>query len=201
MIVSKKIYSDVTDVSIRSSSSYGAATASSASLLGADLVVVALSWDHPPSEGGIVTITFLMMISFVAFINVMHQIMRFEYLATHIKLKGTEEKIVEQDTRELGQISKWVRYLHVSGLLFTMIAFWIISYKYLISPEVFPEGRNNVVILLLPFILFILYWIPKLIGVEREVSILSRGYLIQLITQVVFLVLICLDFFRIIKIP
>lgn len=43
--------------------------ASAAALLGADLVVVALAWDNPPSEGGIVTITFLMMISFVAFIN------------------------------------------------------------------------------------------------------------------------------------
>lgn len=194
--MSKKIYSDVTDVAIRSSSSYGAATASSAALLGADLVVVALSWDHPPSEGGIVTITFLMMISFVAFINVMHQIMRAEYLISHIKVKGTEEKVVEKDTRELNQISKWARYMHVSGLLFTMIAFWIISYKYLIS-----LAGYNVVILLLPFILFILYWIPKLIGVEKEVGFLSRENLAQLLIQIVFLVLICLDFFKIITIP
>jgi len=200
MIVSEKPYSDVAEVYTRGSNT-GGVTASAAALLGADLVVVALAWDHPPSEGGIITITFLMMISFVAFINVLHQIMRSEYLVSRMKLKGTEKKIVEQDTRELQQISKWARHLHVTGLVFTMIAFWLISYKYLMSPEVVPEGAYNAAILLLPFILFILYWIPKLIGVEREVSILSRGYLIQLITQVVFLVLICLDFFRIIKIP
>jgi len=155
-------------------------------------VVIALAWDHPPSEGGIVTITFLMMISFVAFINVMHQIMRSEYLVSHLRFKGKEEKIVEQDTRELSQISKWARYLHVTGLLFTMIAFWIISYKYLISLTGY-----HFAILLLPFILFITYWIPKLAGIEKDVSILSLGYLIQLIIQIVFLVLICLDFFRI----
>lgn len=159
--MSEKPYSDVADVMIRSTSSYGAATASAAALLGADLVVVVLSWDHPPSEGGIVTITFLMMISFVSFINVMHQIMRAEYLISRIKVKGTVEKVVEKGTRELNQISKWARHMHVSGLLFTMIAFWIISYKYLIS-----LAGYHVVILLLPFILFILYWTSKFIGIE-----------------------------------
>lgn len=68
MIMSIKSDSDASAVASTSS----AATASAAALFGADLVVVALAWDNPPSEGGIVTITFLMMISFVAFINVMH---------------------------------------------------------------------------------------------------------------------------------
>jgi hypothetical protein len=88
------------------STATGAATASAAALLGADLVVVALAWDHPPTEGGIVTITFLMMISFVAFINVMHQIMRSEYIGSRLRLRGTEEKIIEQFVREMNQISK-----------------------------------------------------------------------------------------------
>jgi hypothetical protein len=193
--VSEKRYHEIADVVAGGSSTSGV-TASAAALLGADLVVIALAWDHPPSEGGIVTITFLMMISFVAFINVMHQIMRSEYLVSHLRFKGKEEKIVEQDTRELSQISKWARYLHVTGLLFTMIAFWIISYKYLISLTGY-----HFAILLLPFILFITYWIPKLAGIEKDVSILSLGYLIQLIIQIVFLVLICLDFFRMISIP
>ncbi|MFX0105436.1 MAG: hypothetical protein ACFE75_08095 [Candidatus Hodarchaeota archaeon] len=193
--MSEKRYNEVADV-VAGGSSTGGVTASAAALLGADLVVVALAWDHPPSEGGIVTITFLMMISFVAFINVMHQIMRSEYIVSRLKLKGKEEKIMEQSTRELSQISKWARYLHVTGLLFTMIAFWIISYKYLISLIGY-----HFAILLLPFILFTLYWIPKLAGIEKEISILSLGYLIQLLIQVVFLVLICLDFFRILTIP
>lgn len=194
--MSEKAYSDITDVILRGSTSYGAVIASAAALLGADLVVVALSWDHPPSEGGIVTITFLMMISFVAFINVMHQIMRIEYLISHIKVKGIEKKVMEKDTRELNQISKWSRYMHILGLLFTMIAFWIISYKYLVS-----LAGYHVVILLLPFILFIFYWISKFIGVEKEISLLSRGNFIQFLIQIVFLVLIILDFFKIISIP
>lgn len=194
--MSEKAYKDAPDVLIRSSGASNAALSSAAALLGADLVVVALSWDHPPSEGGIVTITFLMMISFVAFINVMHQIMRAEYLISHISVKGTEEKVLEKNTREMVQITKWARVMHVTGLLFTMIAFWVISYKYLIS-----LSGYHVVILLLPFILFILYWISKFMGIEKEVGFFSPGSLMQFSIQIVFLVLICLDFFRIITIP
>jgi hypothetical protein len=86
--------------------------------------------------------------------------------------------------------------LHVTGLLFTMIAFWVISYKYLISLTGY-----HFLILLLPFILFIIYWIPKLAGIEKEVSFFSNENLIQIAIQIVFLVIICLDFYRIISIP
>ncbi|MBY8992250.1 MAG: hypothetical protein KGD58_16010 [Candidatus Lokiarchaeota archaeon] len=172
------------------------AVAAAAALLGADLVVVALAWDHPPSEGGIVTITFLMMISFVAFINVLHQMMRFDYIITILNVKEKENKDVGKEYKEIHQISKGVRVLHVSGLLFTTIAFWIISYKYLVS-----INGYYIVILLLPFILFFLYWLPKIIGVEKEVGLLSIESLIQFLIQVLFLVLLCLDFFKIITIP
>jgi hypothetical protein len=174
----------------------GTAVATSAALLGADLVVVALAWDHPPSEGGIVTITFLMMFSFVAFINVLHQTMRYDFLATIISFKEKENKDVQVELKEVHTIQKWIRYLHVSGLLFTMIAFWIISYKYLISLEGY-----YVVILLLPFILFFLYWVPKIEGIEKEVGFFSLESLIQLMIQIIFLILIVLDFFEIIVIP
>ena len=179
-----------------SPSAAGAVLASAAALLGADLVVVALAWDHPPTEGGIFTITFLMMISFVAFINVMHQIMRMEYVITKMKLEETEKTTTEKYNRELLQISKWSRILHVVGLLFTMVAFWVISYKYLISLLGY-----HIAILLLPFVLFLLFWIPKLAGVEKEVKFLSSDYFIQFIIHIVFLFLICLDFFTLISIP
>ena len=128
----------------------------------------------------------------------MHEIMRFQYLASRLKVKGPDEKLGDEFFQEISQIAKWIRPLHVGGLLFTMIAFWLISYKYLIG---FPEVGYNATVLLLPFILFILYWIPKIIGVEKEVSIFSRESLIQLLIQVVFLVLICLDFLNILRIP
>jgi len=116
-------------------------------------VVVALAWDNPPSEGGIVTITFLMLISFVAFINVLHSTMRAEYLMVRVKVKEMDEKAREEDSQEMSKILKWIRINHVSGLLFSMISFWIISYKYLVSIMGY-----NFVILLLPFILFFLYY-------------------------------------------
>ena len=58
-------------IKVANATNAGTSVATAAALLGADLVVVALAWDHPPKEGGIVTITFLMLISFVAFINVL----------------------------------------------------------------------------------------------------------------------------------
>ena len=190
--MSIKSDSDASDVAKASSG----VTASSTALLGADLVVVALSWDNPPSEGGIVTITFLMLISFVAFIHVMHSIMRSEFIVARLQMTEFDEKVREKDSRELSQTFKVTMYMHLTGLNFTMIAFWIISYKYLIS-----LGGYNLVILLLPFILFLLFWFPKFFGVDPEVKLRSGESLTQLVIQIVFLILICLDFFRVLTIP
>ena len=100
------------------------------------------------------------------------------------------------EDREMHIMMKWIRILHITGLLFSMIAFWVISYKYLISITGY-----YVIILFLPFILFFLYWLPKIIGIEKEKGLLSLESVIQLMIQLVFLVLICLDFFKIIIIP
>jgi hypothetical protein len=196
--VSKESSDDASDI-VAATPSAGASMATAAAVLGADLVVVALAWDSPPpvpgGGTGIITITFLMMISFVLFLNELHMMMRYEYIVSQLKLKGKEEKAREKSSREIYQIGKWVRYYHVTGLLFTMLAFWIISYKYLIG-----IAGYHVAILTLPFILFLLYWLPKVIGVEKEVGVFSRESLMQLLIQIVFLILICLDFLKIIKI-
>jgi len=169
--------------------SSGPVMTAAAALIGANLVVVALAWDSPPLAGGIVTITFLMMISFVFFINVLHQLMRAELLISRLRSLKIDEKSKEKILLELNQITKWARIMHLGGLIFTMVAFWIISYKYLISIVGY-----HFIILLLPFVLFVIFWIPKLTGVEKEVSIKSRETVMQLIIEVIFLVLICLDF-------
>ena len=177
--------------------STGAVLATAAAVLGSNLVVVALAWDNPPAAGGMVTITFLMMISFVAFVDVLHFIMRIDYLVSRLKLLENDEEAEGKILLELNKISKMVRFMHISGLVLTMIAFWVISYKYLVS---IPEVGYHPIVLLLPFILFILFWIPKFYGVEKEVSIKSRESVAQIVIQVIFLVLICLDFMRIIVI-
>lgn len=194
MIVSKENKLNLSDLATRAVST-GPVVATATALTGADLVVVALAWDNPPTAGGIVTITFLMMISFVAFINVLHQIMRAEQLISRLKLLEIDEETKGKIQLELSQISKWARYMHVAGLTFTMIAFWIISYKYLMSIVGY-----HLIILFLPFVLFILIWIPKLTGIEKEISIKSRELEVQLLIEITFLVLICLDFFGIIVI-
>lgn len=175
--------------------SSGPVMTAAAALIGANLVVVALAWDSPPVAGGIVTITFLMMISFVFFINVLHQLMRAELLISRLRLLKIDEKTKEKILLELNQITKWARIMHLGGLIFTMVAFWIISYKYLISIVGY-----HFIILLLPFVLFVIFWIPKLTGVEKEVSFKSRETIMQLLIEVIFLVLICLDFVKVIVI-
>ena len=132
--------------------STGPVLATAAALLGSNLVVVALAWDNPPAAGGIISITFLMMISFVAFINVLHYLMRAEYILSRLRLLENDEGAKGKIMQELSQISRWSRYMHVSGLIFTMIAFWVISYKYLISIVGY-----QLIVLLLPFVLFCLY--------------------------------------------
>jgi hypothetical protein len=133
----------------------------------------------------------------VAFVDVLHYLMRLDYIVSLLKLKEDDEEAVEKLAKELNNISKMVRFMHISGLVLTMIAFWVISYKYLVS---IPEVGYHPIVLLLPFILFALFWIPKFYGVEQEVSIKSRESVIQIVIQVIFLILICLDFMRIIVI-
>ena len=192
--MSKKLNLSLSDYSTGGGST-GPVLATAAALVGANLVVVALAWDNPPTAGGIVTITFLMMISFVAFIDVLHQLMRAELLISRLKVEEIDEELKEKIVLELNQISRWSRIMHVAGLIFTMIAFWIISYKYLVSIVGY-----HLIILFLPFILFVLIWVPKLTGIEKEVSVRSPENIVQLIVEIIFLVLICLDFFGIIVI-
>ena len=177
--------------------STSAVTATAAAVLGSNLVVVALAWDNPPAAGGMVTITFLMMISFVAFVNVLHDLMRIDYLVGRLKLLENDEEAEGKILQELNNISKLVRFMHITGLVLTMIAFWVISYKYLVS---IPEVGYHPILLLLPFVLFVLFWLPKFYGVEQEVSIKSRESVMQIIIQVIFLLLICLDFVKVIVI-
>jgi hypothetical protein len=192
--MSKKLNLSLSDYSAVGGST-GPVLATAAALVGANLVVVALAWDNPPTAGGIVTITFLMMISFVAFIDVLHQLMRAELLISRLKVEEIDEELKEKIVLELNQISRWSRIMHVAGLIFTMIAFWIISYKYLVSIVGY-----HLIILFLPFILFVLIWVPKLTGIEKEVSVKSPETIVQLIVEIIFLVIICLDFFGIIVI-
>jgi len=83
--VSKESSSDI----VAAAPSTGASMATAAAVLGADLVVVALAWDSPPlvpgGGTGIVTITFLMLISFVLFLNELHMMMRYEYLISQFE--------------------------------------------------------------------------------------------------------------------
>jgi len=192
--MSKKLNLSLSDYSAAGGST-GPVLATAAALVGANLVVVALAWDNPPTAGGIVTITFLMMISFVAFIDVLHQLMRAELLISLLKVSEIDAELKEKIVLELNQISRWSRIMHVAGLILTMIAFWIISYKYLVSIVGY-----HLIILFLPFILFVLIWVPKLTGIEKEVSVRSPENIVQLIVEIIFLVLICLDFFGIIVI-
>jgi len=86
--------------------STGAVLATAAAVLGSNLVVVALAWDNPPAAGGMVTITFLMMISFVAFIDVLHFLMRIDYLVSRLKLLENDEEAEGKILLELNKISK-----------------------------------------------------------------------------------------------
>ena len=120
--MSKNRFEDIAKVFKKGVGGVSAGVSAAAALLGADLVVVALAWDNPPSEGGIITITFLMMISFIAFIHVLHTTMRVEYIGSRSQLEDISQEVGESDAEELLRISKWTRFMHLTGFMFTMLA-------------------------------------------------------------------------------
>ncbi|MFX1339825.1 MAG: hypothetical protein ACFFDK_14525 [Promethearchaeota archaeon] len=160
-------------------------------MIGAVLTILALIWQVPPLSG-IVTATFLLMISFIFIVNSVTANSKAYFEAN---LGNVSEK----------RINRFVTFAEYSfGFGFTLIitGFAILGYKYLLT----YTGRQFIV-LLLPVSFLLTAWIVifiynvinysgKPLGAVRS---LKRNLWIFL--ELICLGLIVLDFYQIISIP
>jgi hypothetical protein len=160
-------------------------------MIGAVLTILALIWQVPPDDG-IVTSTFLLMLSFIFFVN---------------SVSANSKAYFEANSRDVSKerIKRFVTFAEYSfGLGFTLviIGFTILGYEYLLK----YEGRE-IITFLLPvaflgtawiviFIYNLINYFGKPLGAIRS---LKRN--LWIFIELIFLIIIALDFFEVITLP
>ena len=160
-------------------------------MIGAVLTILALIWQLPPPNG-IVTATFLLMLSFIFFVN---------------SVSANSKAHFEANSREVSEtrIQRFVTFAEYSfGLGFTLviIGFSVLGYEYLL----FYEGRE-VITLILPIAFLTTAWIVifiynlinysgKPLGAVRN---LKRN--LWILIELFCLIIIIFDFFEVFTLP
>jgi len=152
-------------------------------MIGAVLTILALIWQVPPAGNkGIVTATFFLMIAFIFFVN---------SVSTNSKanFEARSGKIPES------KINQWVRFAEYTfGFGFTLVVcgFSLLGYAYLMG---FTNGA--LIALLLPIvyiaITLVIILIYNTINSGNPLASMKRN--LWAILEVLFVILICIDYF------
>lgn len=119
----------------------------STTMIGAVLTILALIWQARPSRG-IVTVTFLLMLSFIFFVNSVSANSRANF---ELKLKNF-------DIKKVNKFVKFAEYTFGMGFTIVIIGFSILGYMYLLD---FTLG--SIYALILPITFLVIAWILILI--------------------------------------
>ncbi|MHA2009102.1 MAG: hypothetical protein ACXABO_16795 [Promethearchaeota archaeon] len=160
-------------------------------MIGALLTILALIWQVPPPNG-IGTATFLLMLSFILFVN-----------SVSANSKAQFEANIGKITEK--QVNRWVTFAEYSfGAGFTLVisAFTILGYKYLLG----AIGRS-LVTMMLPITFLVTAWIMifiyNIINYSGKALKAIRSFkrMLWIFLELICLVIIVFDFFEIFTIP
>ncbi len=160
----------------------------STTMIGALLTILALIWQFKPKHG-IITVTFLLMMAFILFINSVTANSRAHY----------ESQFEEISEKKIKRFINFAEYTFGLGFTFVIIGFVILGYKYLID---FTDG--HIMALILPVVILLLAWI--LMFIYNIISYSGKGLKvvrnlkrnIWLLIELGFLGLIILDYYQVI---
>lgn len=163
----------------------------STTMIGIVLTILALIWQNVPSNG-IVSVTFLLMLAFVFFVN---------SVSSNSKARF-ESQLKDVNMEKVNQFVSFAEYSFGLGFTFVIIAFAFLGYKYLLD-----FVGANLVTLLLPIVFLVTAWIVIVIyniinysgKVFKSFRSLKRNLWILL--ELIALGFIILDFFGVILIP
>jgi len=163
----------------------------STTLIAAVLTILALIWQARPSTG-IVTVTFLLMLSFVFFVNSVSCNSRANF----------EAKIEKVSEKKINQFVIFAEYSFGFGFTLVISAFSILGYEYLLD----FMGRE-LYVLILPIVFLFTAWIIIIVynsisysgKIWKGLRSLKRN--LWTLIEMICLVFIALDFFGVILIP
>jgi len=161
-------------------------------MMGAVLTILALIWQLPPASGGIGSATFLLMLSFILFVN-----------SVSANSKANFEANLKETIEE--RVNRFVTFAEFSfglGFTFVISGFTILGYKYLLV----SIGRN-LVTLMLPITFLLTAWIMIFIynvinysgKALKAVRSMKRN--LWMFLELISLVIIIFDFFEVFSIP
>ncbi|MFX0179420.1 MAG: hypothetical protein ACFE78_04470 [Candidatus Hodarchaeota archaeon] len=163
----------------------------STTMIGAVLTILALIWQFYPSSG-IITVTFLLLLSFLLFVNSVSANSKANF---EVRAKKVPEK-------QIYRFVSFAEYTFGLGFTFVMTAFSILGYKYFLD----FAGRT-IIALILPISFMVIAWFMIFIyntinySGKPFKSIRSLKRNLWIILELGSLAFIILDFFEIILIP
>ncbi len=163
----------------------------STTMIGAVLTILALIWQLKPSYG-IITVTFLLLLSFILFVNSVSANSKANF---EIRAKKIPEK-------QIYRFVSFAEYTFGLGFTFVITAFSLLGYKYFID----FVGRT-LIALVLPISFMVTAWFMIFIyntinySGKPFKSIRSLKRNLWIILELSSLAFIILDFFEIILIP
>ena len=161
-------------------------------MIGCVLTVLALIWQAKPSSGGILTVSFLMMLAFVLFVNSVTSNSKAHY----------ESNLPNVSEKRIKRFVSFAEYTFGLAFTFVIIAFAILSYKYLLD-----FTNRSIIALFLPITFLLAAWIIIFIynilnyAGKPLKSIRSFKRNIWIVIEAAALVLIFLDYNRMFLIP
>lgn len=161
-------------------------------MIGAVLTILVFIWTLSPSSGGIITVTFLLLLSFILFVNSVSTNSKAHFDAA---LKDVPGK----------RIKSWIVFAEYSfglGFTFVIVAFSILTYKYLLD-----YTNRSIVALFLPIVFLLTAWILVLIyncinysdKTLKALRNVKRDFWIFL--ELIGLIVIIMDYLQVITIP
>ncbi|MFX1394154.1 MAG: hypothetical protein ACFFAH_11315 [Promethearchaeota archaeon] len=163
----------------------------STTMIGALLTILALIWQFKPTNG-IITVTFLLMMAFILFINAVTANSRAHY----------ESKFKEISEKKIKRFINFAEYTFGLGFTFVIIGFAILGYKYLLD-----FTNRNVIALALPVTILLLAWL--MMAIYNIISYSGKGFKvvrnlkrnIWSLIELGCMVLIILDYYQVFLIP
>ena len=160
-------------------------------MIGAVLTILALIWQEPPISG-IGSVTFLLMLSFILFVNSVSANSKANY----------EVNLGQADNKLITRFVSFAEYTFGLGFTFVIAGFTILGYKYLLGSSI---GRS-IITLMLPITFLVTAWVMIFIyntinysGALSALKSIKRN--IWMFLELIILVIIILDFFEFFIIP
>ncbi|KKL75947.1 hypothetical protein LCGC14_2049800 [marine sediment metagenome] len=161
-------------------------------MIGAVLTILALIWQVPPISG-IGSVTFLLMLSFIFFVNSVSANSKANY----------EVNLGRADEKYINRFVSFAEYTFGLGFTFVIAGFTILGYKYLLGSSI---GRS-IVTLMLPITFLVTAWVMIFIYniINYSGKALSALKSIKrnlwIFLELLCLVVIVFDFFEVFTIP